>query len=622
MKYDKYEYVSFDIFDTIVNRNTLKPSDVFDIVEKKLDFKIDNFKNKRISCQKEAYNNTKKEEITIDDIYIIMEKYYSKEICEKLKQLEKETEINLCVPNIQNIKLYNEILKTNKTLITSDMYLDRKTIEEILKKCGVKNYTKLYLSSELGVRKSRGNLYKYIKKDLKTKRILHIGNDFISDYLIAKLNGIKTKKINIKKQNNFLDKKNKNTNYLKLESFISNGLKGENYFRDFGYECFGPILYGFVKWLTKNIKTEKKFFLARDGYLIQKAYNLYNNTDEDHYFYASRRSLIIPTLWMVDSLKEMTDKLYIRDSIKIGNLFRKLGLEKEDYKKILEKYNYEIDRELKYKELFEDITFKKIFEEVKPIIKENSKKEYDLLIKYMKQEKFEGDASIIDIGWNGNMQVAFKNIIFSLNKNDEVYGYYIGILPESKNIGKVKMYGYLFDEKTNYDIYICLKVINSIFESMFLAPHGSVKKFKKDDTIKPVLYDYEYDEDIEAEAYRQIQEGALDFIKDFRDSDLKYILNLNKKDAFTNMMKFAYYPKLKDAKMFGDFKFLEDDVIFLAKPKKITKYLIKPKQLFKDVYSSGWLIGFMKRLTKINIFYPAIYKIYIKKYLEKRRREL
>ena len=84
------------------------------------------------------------------------------------------------------------------------------------------------------------------------------------------------------------------------------------------------------------------------------------------------------------------------------------------------------------------------------------------------------------------------------------------------------------------------------------------------------------------------------------------------------MQKFAYYPKLRDVEKFGDFKFLEDDIIYLAKPKKLSYYLCHPKKLFLDVYTSGWLIGFMKRLTLINIFYTNLYKIYINIYLKKR----
>lgn len=620
MSFEKYDYVSFDIFDTIVNRNIINPTDLFVIVEKKFS-KINNFKSVRIECQKKAYSISKSEEISIDDIYDVMNEFYSKDICLKLKKIEQETEINLCVPNKKNISLYNDAVKKSKVVISSDMYLDRTTIESILKKCGIKGYKKLYLSSELNRRKSTGRMFKFIKDDLNTNNILHIGNDIFSDYLIPKLNNIHSHLVKIKLNNSFINKSNKGSDYRKLQKFISNGITGD-YFYDFGYECFGPILYKFVEWLTNNIKTERKFFLSRDGFLIQKAYNLFNNINEDHYFYASRRSLIIPTLWMDKDLKAMTDKLYIRDSIKIKNLFRKLGLEEESYKKIVLKYGYNIDKELKYKELFDDKIFKKIFAEVKPIIYENSKKEYKLLLDYMKQENFSGNVSIIDIGWNGNMQMAFNNIYKSINSNNTIFGYYVGILPESKNIGKLKMNGFLFDEKKNYDIYICLKVINSIFESMFLAPHGSVKKFKKNKKIEPVLYNYEYDDGVETRAYKSIQAGALKFIKDYRNSDLKLIHFFDEKDSFSNMMKFAYYPRIKDVKMFGDFKFLEDDIIYLAKPKSIIKYILHPKVLFKDIYMSGWIIGFMKRLTRINLLYPNLYKFYIKKYLEKRGREL
>ena len=169
------------------------------------------------------------------------------------------------------------------------------------------------------------------------------------------------------------------------------------------------------------------------------------------------------------------------------------------------------------------------------------------------------------------------------------------------------------------EIYLCLKVINSIFESMFLAPHGSVKKYKNDNgKIKPVLLDYEFDEGIEKKSYEEIQEGALQFIRDFNNSDLKYLLDIDSRICFYNMQKFAYYPKLRDVEKFGDFKFLEDDIIYLAKPKKLSYYLCHPKKLFLDVYTSGWLIGFMKRLTLINIFYTNLYKIYINIYLKKR----
>ncbi len=627
MNLDKYSYISFDIFDTLVLRNVNKPTDVFKIVEAKYNSiyedKVKDFYINRIKAQTDASSKDGKQETLIEDFYKELENYYDKDICERLYKLEKEVEINICVPNKKYINLYKKLIKNNKKIIiTSDMYLDIDTIKSILNKCGITKYEKLYLSSKYQKRKSNGSMYSFIIKDLKIskKDIIHIGDNLISDNIIPRLKGINTIRVKNKKEVMFYNNKIKDEDYYMLENFISNNVDlDKSYYYKMGYETFGPILYGFSKWLQENIKTDKIFFLSRDGYLISKAFNILKKRDSV-YFYASRRALIIPTLFMEDDLKGMIDKLYIRDYIKVGNLFRKLGLEEKDYKDIVIKHGYNIDDNVKYEDLFKE-RFTKLFNEIKPIIYSNSKKEYDLLLDYMKQEEFIGDVSIVDIGWNGNMQMAFNNIIKNTKDETNIEGFYVGVLPESKNVGKINMHGFLFDDVNNRDIYLCLKVINSIFESMFLAPHGSVKKYKKKHgKIEPVLLEYEFDEGIEKKSYEEIQEGALQFIRDFNSSDLKYILNIDSRLSFYNMMKFAYYPKLRDVEKFGDFKFLEDDIIYIAKPKKITYYLGHPKKLFSDVYTSGWLIGFMKRLTKVNIFYTSLYKIYINVYLKKREK--
>ena len=623
--YKNFKYISFDIFDTLVVRNVIKPTDVFKVVEEKYNSiykdKISDFSSNRIKAQKDASLKDEKLETLIEDFYKELENYYDKDVCKKLCKIEKEVEINLCVPNKKYIELYRELIENNKKIIiTSDMYLDLDTINKILKKCGITKYEKLYLSSLYQKRKSNGSMYDFIIKDLNisSNDLIHIGDNVISDYLIPKFKGIKVQRVKNKKEVMFYNKRVKDYNYYMLEKFISNNIDlSKSYYERMGYETFGPILYGFSKWLQNNIKTDKIFFLSRDGYLISKAFNILEKKDST-YFYASRRALIIPTLFMEEDLKGMTDKLYIRDYIKVGNLFRKLGLEESDYKDIVIKHGYSVDDNIKYEDLFKD-DFTKLFNDIKPVIHSNSKKELENLLLYMRQEGFSGDVSIVDIGWNGNMQRAFNNIVNYKKDKTNIEGFYVGVLPESKNIGKINMHGFLFDDKNNRDIYLCLKVINSIFESMFLAPHGSVKKYKNDNgKIKPVLLDYEFDEGIEKKSYEEIQEGALQFIRDFNNSDLKYLLDIDSRICFYNMQKFAYYPKLRDVEKFGDFKFLEDDIIYLAKPKKLSYYLCHPKKLFLDVYTSGWLIGFMKRLTLINIFYTNLYKIYINIYLKKR----
>lgn len=626
----KYEFISFDIFDTLVRRDVKDCKDVFYIVENRYNEnnkqKIYNFYKNRIKAEKYANEISKDEEITLEDIYNCLEKNYTKETCLKLKEIEKDTEINICVPNKKIIEIYKELLNNNKNIIiTSDMYLDEETVKSILKKCNISNYKKLYLSSTIKKRKITGTLFDYIISDLKIQKnkLIHIGDNIINDFLIPKIKHINS--IHVKnKENNFFYNKDIKKDYLKdyenLEKFISNNVDvNKDYYYKMGYETFGPILYGFVNYINDNFDKESKlFFLSRDGYIIQKAFNIINDRTDTKYFYASRRALIVPTLWKCDTFKEMLDKLYISDYIKIGKLFKKLGLEEKQYESVLLKHNYSIDYEIKREDLYKE-NFLIIFNEIKSMIFSNSKKEFDILVRYLNQENFKEKVSVIDIGWNGNMQKALVDISKIIDKDINIEGYYIGVVPESKNIGKIKMKGFLFDNKSNSEIYMCEKIINPVFESIFLAPHGSVKNYKiENEIVVPVLFDYEYKDSIERKSYESIQNGALQFIIDFIKSDIKYIIKFNPDLCFYNMMKLAYKPTNIDIEKFGDFRFFDEEITFIAKPKKIIFYLKNIKAFFYDLYNSGWKIGFLKRITKFNIFYKEIYLLYVKKYLKKR----
>ncbi len=70
---------------------------------------------------------------------------------------------------------------------------------------------------------------------------------------------------------------------------------GDPYFA--GYYALGMHLMGIVKWLSQNIKGKKRIlFCARDGYLIQKVYDLWRkyvpDLPESLYLQASRKALM------------------------------------------------------------------------------------------------------------------------------------------------------------------------------------------------------------------------------------------------------------------------------------------------------------------------------------------
>ena len=591
---DKYKVVSFDMFDTLVSRAVSNPTDVFDLVQLKYNNthkkQIDSFKENRIQSEKEAYSNLSKgvEEITFDQIYSILEKYYSKKTCNELKELEMEIEYDVCIPNTPVINNYYDYCKSNKKriVITSDMYLPNTLIEKILKKCGIE-YDYLYLSNEIG-KKKRYSLLPYVieKESIKKSELIHIGDNLKHDYLSPIMNGIKSIRVKRKKYKNNLNK------------FISIFSHSNDFYYKFGYDYFGPILLGYSKYLHDNLKNEKKYFLSRDGYIMKLAYEtLYGKDDNNIYMYASRRSLIVPTLWNCENYSDMFSKYTIKSKLTVIKAFNILGLDDKTISKHLSKSDYEmvIDK----KELFQE-DFQNKYNDLFKLVIDNSKVEYDNLCKYLKSIDFNNDSNIIDIGWNCSMQLALSQIFKFKGLDSKISGYYIGVNRKTKNNGKIDLNGYLFDDKKNSDIFYSEKTMNSLFESLFLAPHGSVIKYDK--KSNPVFSEYEYNKS-ESEIYSKIQAGAIQFISDIKEYNLTDYLCLNEKEAYYNMKKFSYYPSLKMVEKFGDIKYVDNGVYYIAKPKALCYYLVHPKVFVQDLKTSGWLVGFMKRLTKINFGY-------------------
>ena len=177
--------------------------------------------------------------------------------------------------------------------------------------------------------------------------------------------------------------------------------KQDEYY-DFGYKYFGPFLYGFVRWLKKELKDQgynKVFFFSRDGYMMKKAFDLVNDTDiESHYVYFSRRSLRIPLLNICNTYEESLEFLSWKRFISIKELMSYYGLNKENSDIIIPK-DAERDRTVSFEELKSDRIFRKIFEENKEIIKDNSARQEEYLLKYTEQCGMRNRFAIVDIGW-------------------------------------------------------------------------------------------------------------------------------------------------------------------------------------------------------------------------------
>lgn len=517
-KIEESEIISFDVFDTLLLRNVCRPTDVFEIVENlysnRYGEKID-FKKLRIEAEKKVRHKSKKEEVCFDEIYSFI---YSK-IGEKsrlLKKLELEVEKKIIVPNKFMLEMFNYAKELGKQIIIiSDMYLSAKVIRNLLTENQYIGFKEIYVSCEVNKTKATGKIYNYIRDELgikKNDKWIHIGDNYISDVVNANSNnveGIYYKRVLERQKENCI--KNLTDSLIcAIKMNMEYEQSKEKYWEKFGIKNVSPIYIGLMLNLIEKLKDKDNiYFLSRDGWLPYKMYNLaknsYKNLPEAKYIYASRRAYVYPSLY---NNEDEAIELFLKtnstfnEKVTIENIFKNLGLNIDNYTKLLKKYDFEnvaintgnID------------TAKIILQEVWSDIRNNLIEEKSLVVKYLEQEKLlEYDViNIFDIGWAGSTQKALINL---LNKNIE--GYYFGTIETIDKTLKEKSYGYAFDK--GLPIGRRNSVINNvmIYELLFTAPEGSLKRFKYDNTGKIIPELMNFQSNYMYECIEKFQSGAI-----------------------------------------------------------------------------------------------------------------
>ena len=327
---------------------------------------------------------------------------------------------------------------------------------------------------------------------------------------------------------------------------------------------------------------------------MKKAFDIINTTEiKSYYFYASRRSVIVPSLCFCKNVEDIFDKIAFKKRITIKSFMKKVGLDGYDYDVTLNKYHLKEDVEYGLDEIKKNDSF---LNEIFPIIKENSKKELKNFQKYVKNMQFSENVAIVDIGWYGTMQKALELIC----PNTTINGFYMALVPGSGYYDDNEYQGYIADKNHDTKLYNKLHYFISLFEFFFLAQHGSVRRFVDNETFVE-LYDYEYEEKPEREFAKNIQNGAIDYIVRNKGK-----LKINKNEGISNLYKKLLNPKNIDAIMFGNISFVDDNTRYVAKPRSLFYYLLHPKTFVKDFKDSSWRIGFLKRIFKIWLPYYRI----------------
>ena len=609
-----YDVISFDIFDTLLKRNVKRPTDVFTYIEKKID--VPGFAEKRIEAEQKAREHCTKAEITLQDIY--------KEYGEDYTEYELKAETELLIVNDDILPVFKYCVENKKVVLTSDMYLPEDFICRILGREGLGGYEKIYLSSTVYKTKSSGELFLYVIEDLRMdkNKILHIGDSFKSDYKLPKSLGIDAIHIPtfVNKAEFQLSGKTIEENII--SSFINNTVQQhtDEYYR-FGYEKFGMFLWGYSKWLHDSVIAagiNRVYFFSRDGLIMKRAFDSLYSDIETHYIEVSRRALRVPILWMNYEFEHVLDMISPSKLVPLSTIFDGVGLNIEDYKELINEYGFEINTCFDRNEILKNNQLKELYNNLAQDIEAVSKQEYELLVKYIKQNSLIGKFAIVDIGWSGGMQRYLCETLDKLGIEHEIKGYYIGVADYYKRnqavVPDLDLNGYLFDFSHNKNAVDKRSPFVGLFETLFLEQAGSVKNYiDENGVVRGNRLDYEYIQSgkptRELKCVKKIQAGAIDFAKRFGNREIKLDADI----LFSGLEETGLRPTKMDINMFADFRFFDEGKTqCLAKPQNICRYITHPKEFKKDFLLSRWKIGFMKRMMKASLPYEKMYRYMLK----------
>lgn len=610
---DKYPIISFDIFDTLVKRDVVSPSDVFDIVETEYnklhpEKRIRGFKTIRMRKEQDVRAKASSEDITIYDIYRAMP--YEKSVAEELQKIEMDVEKSVIIENRDMTKAFQYArTKGKKIIVVSEMYLPKIFLKEILESLDFSGISSYYISSEVGLMKRSGNLFRYAIKDLgaKPSDILHIGDAKRSDWIMPAVVGMSV--FPIHKHTNKLIYYNgyeaNNPQICHISNFINNHIRGERLYQ-IGYQTLGPLLYGYCTWLH-HLKTEKGLnrllFLARDAQIMQKAYNIMYPQENTEYVYASRKAITVPLLHFADNWQDVLNTIPHATYMSVKNILERIGLKPNDYEDVVTEVGLSLNQSFPIDQLQNDTRFENLYIRIKDDINDNSKKECEGLRLYLNSLHLEEREGIVDLGWKGTIQKCLERFSETLHLNVKYDGFYMGIFLKQTNA-----HGYIFNAEDLNEMLV-VRGSTGLMESLFAADHGTLSRYTPEG-LKFATFEYYSNEILKKDLtqLKKIQEGALAFVKEyssFKFNDKEDVIGRNA--AFYGLKKLFLHPKKKDLETFGDVSFYDTDVLHLAKPE--IKNYFSLSSFKKSLADSHWKIGFLKRFLKIPLPYLKIYAL-------------
>lgn len=638
---EQADVVSFDVFDTLLDRPILRPSDVFVLASETVRrvhqrWITPEWPEQRVAAEQHCYGKPGiGPDITIEDIYAELK---AREIAdaktlELLLQAELDTELEMLTATTRGKRLFDAAKRSKKTvLLLSDMYLPKELIETALTSAGYSGWERLVVSGYDKIGKHSGTAFARVTQDYPGKTIAHFGDNLAADVTQPRHYGVMSKLLQRPRDIGVdasggvdverLRQDGSRTEFSALDlarSFIGgmterrlDRVPHRDVLSDIGYSVLGPALVGLSQWLDAQARsngTRRLLFLAREGRLMMSAYRalLGERGLNSEYAYASRRMINLTqvkdrlTDAALDFLAATGTPLSISDYIRrfLPDLPQERIVAALDGTVLTPKTVLGPDRAAEIRAVFMRLEDELI---------DTIRKEQTNVLDYLRSVGADrADAGVVDIGWQGSIQHSIER---SLNPN--LLGYYFAVhdLPTTRS--RQSLNGFVDPRRDHataswYQESLIPGV--EMVELLFANPEeASVSGVRKTSQGYEPVYSAEKLGPHEAEQVRIIQSAGLDFVRDFADLDQHLSSGaprLMPEAALAPLAKLIVTPTTAQAQVMGSFPH-DNSLGIVATPlgmpaHSAEHYRRHPAALREEYDSAWWKPGFRVNARALGI---------------------
>ncbi|GAA1055577.1 hypothetical protein GCM10017608_22310 [Agromyces luteolus] len=629
------EIVSFDVFDTLLDRVFLRPTDVFTLTRHRVnaggEFWLDaGWTDARIAAEAACYATPSiGPDITIDDIYDRLESTLgmTPELRAAVQAEEIATELSVLAPTRRGRELFDAARAAGaRILIVSDMYLPPDAIAEALTAGGYSGWDRLVVSGYDRIAKHDGTAFRKLRAEFPAERILHVGDNVVSDVEMARRAGLEAlhlpggaelcRTVGSAHPSEAIGRIAANERHTHTEygwSLIA-GLTSRNRDRhdddaaaELGYAVLGPVLVGFTQWLHAAARArgiDRLAFLAREGKLLRDAYRelLGDDALRSDYVYASRRMVNLAGIRTpirpseLDFLAATGAPLRVAEYVtrfipdiapdRIDAAARSVGLRAGSV----------VAPE-------EGSRMRQVFRALEPEIVAAAGRERGPVIDYLRSVGLHRPTTaVVDVGWQGSIQASLRAIL-----NPDLEGFYFGIHPTPKTVGADWLHGFVDGRQEaaaewhRECILPGIEVVELLFGNPVDASVATVRR-DEDGGFAPVFGD-ERMRDADGALIATAQRAAMRFVRDFREASSLMpaaVSQLPLDVALAFLGELVLLPTAEQARLLGGLMH-DNSLGVTASPLALPRhgrryYRLHPMAMERELDRAWWKAGFRKNV--------------------------